>query len=83
MLLIENNLRVVFAQPKSFVIPFLLQLASLTLVSGKHFMLKEFSFYKVARLVDVEQRQAHLDVLEKKKNIKKGLCAKPLVQLPG
>ena len=46
-------------------------------------MLKEFSFYKVARLVDVEQRQAHLDVLEKKKNIKKGLCAKPLVQLPG
>ena len=77
MLLIENNLRVVFAQPKSFVIPFLLQLASLTLVSGKHFMLKEFSFYKVARLVDVEQRQAHLDVLEKKKTSKRDFAPSP------
>lgn len=66
MLLIENNLRVVFAQPKSFVIPLLLQLASSTLVSGEHFVLKDLSFYEVARLVDIELRQAHLDVWEKK-----------------
>ena len=56
MLLIEKNLKVILVHLKSFVIPIFSRLASMTLVSTKHFMLKDLSFYEVAQLADVEAR---------------------------
>ena len=70
VLLIEKNLRVVLAQAKPFVIPFLPWLARLILVLGWHFVLKDLPFYKVARLADAKARQSHLNAREKKR--KKG-----------
>ena len=54
MLLIEKNVRVIFAQDKSFMILLFVRLAPLTLVSDEHFVLKDLSFYEVAHLTDVE-----------------------------
>ena len=44
VLLIENNLKVVLAHPKSSVIPVFPRLAPPTLVTGEHFVLKDLPF---------------------------------------
>ena len=61
VLLIEKNLKAVLAWVKPFVIPLILRLAPSTLVSGKHFVLKDLPFYEVAHLVDAKARHACLD----------------------
>lgn len=60
----ENNLKTVLEHPKSFVIPVFPQLTHSTLVPSKHIVLKDFPFYEVARLVNVEAWQALLDTCE-------------------
>lgn len=44
VLLTENNLKFVIANPKLFVIPVFPWLAPPTLVSSEHFVLKDFPF---------------------------------------
>lgn len=64
ILLMENNLKTILEHPKSLVIPVFPQLTHSTLVPSKHFVLKDFPFYEVARLVYVEAWQALLDTCE-------------------
>ena len=45
-------------------------------MSGEHFMLKDLSFYEVARFADTKAIQAHLDT-QKKKNQEGTLCQAP------
>lgn len=60
----EKNLKTVLEHPKSFVIPVFPQPTHSTLVLSEHFVLKDFPFYEVARLADVEAWQALLDTCE-------------------
>ena len=76
VLLIKKNLRVFLAQAKTFVISLLPRLAPSTLVSGEHFMLKDLSFYEVARFADTKAIQARLDT-QKKKSQERTLCQAP------
>lgn len=50
----EKNLKTILEHPKSFVIPVFPQLTHSTLVPSKHFVLKDFLLYEVARLTDTE-----------------------------
>lgn len=63
--LLDKNLLALINEPKSFIMPVFSRVAPSFLVPGKHFVLKNLSFYAVARLVDSEARQAHLEKREK------------------
>ena len=66
VLLSDKNLLALIDNPKSFIIPVFSPLALSSLVPGEHFMLKDFSFYEVARLAYSETRQARLEERERK-----------------
>ena len=65
-LLSDKNLQALIKNLKSFIIPVFPWLAPPSLVHDEHFVLKDLSFYKVARLEDYEARQALLKEQEKK-----------------
>lgn len=50
----DKNLLALINDPKPFIIPVFACLASPFLMSGEHFVLKDLSFYEVARLADSE-----------------------------
>ena len=52
VLLSDKNLFALIDNPKSFIIPVFPHLASPSSVLGKHFVLKDFPFYEVARLAN-------------------------------
>lgn len=57
VLLSDKNLLALIENPKPFIIPVFSWLAPPSMVSNKHFVLKDFSFYEVARLADFETHQ--------------------------
>ena len=63
----DKNLLALIDNPKPFIMPVFPRLAPLSLVFGEHFVLKDLPFYEVARLVDSEARQAHLEEREIKR----------------
>ena len=67
VLLSNKNLLALINEPKSFVIPVFSRVAPLSLVLGKHFVVKDLPFYAVALLVDSEACQASLEEREKKR----------------
>lgn len=54
--LLDKNLLALINEPKSFIMPVFLRVAPSFLVLGKHFVLKNLSFYAVAHLEDSEER---------------------------
>lgn len=66
VLLSDKNLLALINEPKLFVIPVFPCMAPSFLVLGKHFVLKNLSFYVISRLADSKARQAHLEKREKK-----------------
>lgn len=74
VLLLDKNLLALINEPKLFVMPVFHRMAPSFLVLDKHFMLKNLSFYAVARLADSEARQAHLD--KREKNHQEGMLRK-------
>lgn len=66
ILLLDQNLQALIKNSKSFIIQVFPRLAPLSLEPDEHFLSKDLSFYKVARLVDSEARQARLKEWEKK-----------------
>ena len=63
--LLDSNLLALINEPKSFIMPVFPRVASSFLVPGKHFVLKNLSFYTVAHLADSEARQADVEKREK------------------
>lgn len=63
--LLDKNLLALINEPKSFIMPVFPHVAPSFLVPGKHFVLKNLSFYAVTCLADSEARQAHLEKQEK------------------
>ena len=63
----DKNLLALIDNPKPFIMLVFPRLAPLSLVFGEHFVLKDLPFYEVARLVDSEARQAHLEEREIKR----------------
>lgn len=66
ILLIEKNLKSLLEHLRSFFILVFPRLAPLILIPSKHFVLKDFLFYKVVRFTNIEAGQTCLDKCEKK-----------------
>lgn len=66
VLLSDKNLLALINDPKQFIIFVFPHMAPLFLVPSEHFVQKDFPFYKVVRLVDIEAHQARLEKREKK-----------------
>lgn len=66
ILLIEKNLKSLLEHLCLFFILVFPRLAPPILIPNEHFVLKDLSFYKVARFTNVETGQTHLDKREKK-----------------
>ena len=63
--MLDKNLLALINEPKSFIMLVFPHVAPSFLVPGKHFVLKNLSFYAVACLADSEACQAHLEKREK------------------
>lgn len=63
--LLDKNLLALINEPKSFIMSVFPRVTPSFLVPGKNFVLKNLSFYVVARLADSEACQAQLEKREK------------------
>lgn len=66
VLLSNKNLQALVKKAKPFILPILPRLTPRSLVPDEHYMLKDLSFYEVARLTDSKACQTCLEQRKKK-----------------